>query len=305
MEVNFRTDIKSWLDKLEKLEPQPTTFCPNLKTDSPDPIKAVIFDIYGTLLISASGDIDQASLSSENIRTAMQAGGFDLEKCKPGTCSFLLEQLQVKIQEQHEALKKLGHPYPDVDIFKVWTDMFRAAEEQGLLKLTGEESWTDTIIVFELLSNRVYPMPGMKEILLWIKDKGLPMGIVSNAQFYTPIIMNYFLNGEFLTKQEIDLFEKDLSVFSFNELRAKPDTALFEKFIPTLKSKYKIEPNEAIFVGNDMLKDVVTAKKSGLRTVLFAGDERSLRLREDDDRVRRFFPDFIINDLSQLKDILK
>lgn len=305
MEVNFRTDIKSWLDKLEKLEPLPTTFCPNLKTDSPDPIKAVFFDIYGTLLISASGDIDQASLSSENIKTAMQAGGFNLDSCSPGTCSFLLEQLQLKIEEQHESLKKQGHPYPDVDIFKVWKEMFQAAEEKELIKLNGTESWTDTIIVFELLSNRVYPMPGMKEILNWIKEKGLPMGIVSNAQFYTPVIMNYFLNDTFTAKQEIDGFEKDLTVFSFRELRAKPDTALFHKFLPTLKSKYGIDPNEAIFVGNDMLKDIVTAKKSGLRTVLFAGDERSLRLREDDDRVRRFFPDFIINDLAQLKDILK
>jgi putative hydrolase of the HAD superfamily len=305
MEVNFRTDIKKWLDKLEKLKPQPTTFCPNLKTDSAAPIKAVIFDIYGTLLISSSGDIDQASLSSENMKTAMQAGGFDLEKCQPDTCSFLLEQLHEKIKDQHETLKQNGHPYPDVDIFKVWTGMFASAEEKGLLKLNGKESWADTIIVFELLSNRVYPMPGMKEILLWIKEKELPMGIVSNAQFYTPVIMNYFLNGQFSAQQEIDLFEKDLTVFSFNELRAKPDTALFEKLLPKLKTKYGIEPHEAIFVGNDMLKDIVTAKKSGLRTVLFAGDERSLRLREDDDRVRRSFPDFIINDLAQLKEILK
>ena len=84
--------------------------------------------------------------------------------------------------------------------------MFKAAEEKGLLKLTGNESWPDTIIVFELLSNRVYPMPGMKEILLWIKAKGIPMGIVSNAQFYTPVIMNYFLTGNFSAQQEIDLF---------------------------------------------------------------------------------------------------
>lgn len=305
MEVNFRSDIKTWLDKLEVLKPVPTTFCPNLKTDSPYPVKAVIFDIYGTLLISSSGDIDQASLSNENMQAALKAGGFDIDECKPETCSFLLEQLQIQIEEQHKSLKEKGHPYPDVDIFKVWKSMFKAAEEKDLLKLTGNESLPDTIIVFELLSNRVYPMPGMKEILLWIKEKGIPMGIVSNAQFYTPIIMNYFLTGDFSTQQEIDLFEQDLSVFSYKELRAKPDTALFEKFIPVLKSEYNIQPQEAIFVGNDILKDVYTANKAGLRTVLFAGDERSLRLREDDSRVRGLFPDFIINDLEQLKDILK
>ncbi|WP_297098677.1 HAD family hydrolase [uncultured Draconibacterium sp.] len=292
------------MDSSEQLQPIPTTFCPNLKTDSKEKIKAVIFDIYGTLLISSSGDIDQASLNKDNMRAAMEAGGFDFSGCKEETCSFLLDQLQVQVKKQHEELKTKGHPYPDVDIFNVWKNMFEAAQTEGLLKLSGDETWEDTIMVFELLSNRVYPMPGMKEVLLEIKKLGIPMGIVSNAQFYTPIIMNYFLTGEFSTDQHIDLFEEDLSVYSFKELRAKPDTALFEKFIPVLNSKYNIEPSEAIFVGNDMLKDVYTATKAGLRTVLFAGDERSLRLREDDPRVKGMFPDFIIKDLQQLLKII-
>nr|WP_319266960.1 HAD family hydrolase [uncultured Draconibacterium sp.] len=304
MELNFRNDIKKWLDSSEKLQPIPTTFCPNLKTDSKEKIKAVIFDIYGTLLISSSGDIDQASLNKDNMRAAMEAGGFDFADCKEEACSFLLNQLQEQVKEQHEALKTKGHPYPDVDIFKVWQGMFEAAQNKGLLKLSGNESWSDTIMVFELLSNRVYPMPGMKEVLLEIKKMGIPIGIVSNAQFYTPIIMNYFLTGEFSTDHHINLFEEDLSVYSYKELRAKPDTALFEKFIPILNSKYNIEPSETIFVGNDMLKDVYTATKAGLRTVLFAGDERSLRLREDDERVKGMFPDFIINDLQQLTKII-
>jgi len=228
------------LDNSEKLEPIATTFCPNLKTDSKEKIKAVIFDIYGTLLISSSGDIDQASLDEGNMQKAMEAGGFDLNNCKANVCNFLLDQLQQQIKSQQILLKEQGYPFPDVDIFKVWKAMFEAAREKGFLKLTGNESWADTIMVFELLSNRVYPMPGMKEVLLEIKKLGLPMGIVSNAQFYTPIIMNYFLTGEFSNKQNIDLFDEDLSVFSYKELRAKPDNALFDKFIQALNSKYNI-----------------------------------------------------------------
>ena len=305
MELNFRSDIKQWLDNSEKLEPIPTTFCPNVKNESNQDIKAVIFDIYGTLLISSSGDIDQAILNKENMQSAMEAGGFDVHECKDQTCSFLLEQLQEKIAVQHKELRAKGHPFPDVDIFRVWKEMLKEAQNEGLIKLSGDESWSDAIIVFELLSNKVYPMPGMKEVLLAIKEKGIPIGIVSNAQFYTPILMNYFLSGTFSTKQEIEYFEKDLTVFSFQELRAKPDTALFNKFLPTLEQKYDIRASEAIFVGNDMLKDVYTANNAGVRTVLFAGDERSLRLREKDPRVKGLFPDFIINQLSQLTDIIK
>lgn len=305
MELNFRSDIKKFLAQLEELQPVPTTFCPNLKTDSSDKIKAVIFDIYGTLLISDSGDIDETSLNAGNLQQALEAGGFDVNSCNKETCSFILKLLPEKIKAQHEELHEKGYPFPDVDIFRVWKEMLEEAENKKLLKTNGNESLPDTIFVFEILSNRVFPMPGMKELILWLREKKIPMGIVSNAQFYTPIIMNYFLTGEFSNRQEIEYFEPGLSVFSFKELRAKPDTALFDKFIPELESKYNILASETLFVGNDMLKDVYTARKSGLKTVLFAGDERSLRLREGDERVRRLFPDFIINDLSQLKNILK
>jgi putative hydrolase of the HAD superfamily len=147
-------------------------------------------------------------------------------------------------------------------------------------------------------------MPGMKEVLIGLKDKGIPLGIVSNAQFYTPIIMNYFLTGEFSIKQDIDIFDPELSVFSYKELRAKPDVRLFDKIKLTLQNKYNLKPSDAIFVGNDMLKDVYTAKNSGLKTALFSGDKRSLRIRENDLRVKGIFPDFFINDLKQILQII-
>lgn len=302
MELNFKSNIKGWLDNLVELQPIPTDFCPNLKTTSPP--KAVIFDIYGTLIISSSGDIDQASMSKQSMKEAMNAGGFE-KNLTNSVYSFLLEQLPLKIKSNHRELKAKGHPFPDVDIFKVWNEMFEEAENAALLKRKGTESLADVIFIFELLSNKVFPMPDMKEVLLALKEKNIPLGIVSNAQFYTPIIMNYFLTGEFSTEQEIDLFDPELCVYSYKELRAKPDVKLFNKINSSLANKYNLEPSDAIFVGNDMLKDVYTATNSGLRTVLFSGDERSLRLREDDQRVKGMFPEFFINELKQILEIVK
>ena len=305
MELNFKTDIKKWLDNQPVLQPVKTSFCPNLKpnSDKTPQIKAVIFDIYGTLLISSSGDIDQATLNTRHMKTALAESNFvNFNKELP---EFLLQKLPEKIKLQQQEIKEKGHPFPDIDIFRVWNEMLFDAQNSKLIKLTGSESVTDAIFIFELLSNPVYPMPGMKEILFELKKKNIPLGIVSNAQFYTPILMNYFLNRTFSKKQYIDLFDADLSVFSYNELRAKPDVALFEKFLPTLKKKYGVNAHETVFVGNDMLKDIYTAKKAHLQTILFAGDERSLRLREDDQRVKGIFPDYIITELSQILNLVK
>ncbi len=301
MEPNFKTDIKKWLNNLEPMKPENAGFCPNLKTVEKG--KAVIFDIYGTLLISSSGDIQEATFSEDNMLQALDAGKFSTSD--PSLASFLLEQLREKIAARQKELQADGHHHPEVDIFEVWQTMVEEARQKKLLQTTVEESLTDTIMVFELLSNPVYPMPGMKEIIQELHERNIPLGIVSNAQFYTPVIMNWFLTGELTGKQHIEYFDPEISVFSYQELRAKPDTALFEKIIPVLENKYNLAPGEVFFVGNDMLKDISTAKKTGFRTVLFAGDDRSLRLYEGDERVRRLFPDFILNDLHQITRIVQ
>lgn len=305
MELNFKTDIKKYLDKQVELQPVKTSFCPNLKPNSAatKPIKAVIFDIYGTLLISSSGDIDHASLHAGHMKTALISGGF--LNVNDQNSAFLLDQLPKQIKIQQNELKGKGHPIPEINAFTVWRAMLNEAQKQKIIQLNGNESLADAIFVFEILSNKVYPMPGMKEVLNKLKEKNIPLGIVSNAQFYTPILMNYFLSGKFSKKQSIDYFDEDITVFSFRELRAKPDVKLFHNLIPKLKEKHGVNPEEAVFVGNDMLNDTYTAQKAGLQTILFAGDERSLRLRENDERVKGLFPDFIITELLQILNIVK
>ena len=44
---------------------------------------------------------------------------------------------------------------------------------------------------------------------------------------------------------------------------------------------------------------------TGMRTALFAGDARSLRMRETDPRVNGVDPDIVLTDLDQLIDCLE
>jgi putative hydrolase of the HAD superfamily len=57
-------------------------------------------------------------------------------------------------------------------------------------------------------------------------------------------------------------------------------------------------------VGNDKLNDIWPATQLGLKTALFAGDQRSLRLRENDVRCSGLEPDLVITRLSQLSDFI-
>jgi len=53
-----------------------------------------------------------------------------------------------------------------------------------------------------------------------------------------------------------------------------------------------------------MLKDVYPAQSTGMQTALFAGDTRSLRLRKDDPRTSDITPDYIIDSLEQIREII-
>ena len=124
-------------------------------------------------------------------------------------------------------------------------------------------------------------------------------GIISNAQFYTPLLLEKFLNAS-LKKAG---FADDLLIFSYQTEYAKPSEHLFHLAKRRLE-KRGIATGETLYLGNDMLNDILPAQKIGFKTALFAGDKRSLRLRQDDGRCKDTVPDIIITDLLQLLDYL-
>jgi putative hydrolase of the HAD superfamily len=152
---------------------------------------------------------------------------------------------------------------------------------------------------YECLVNPVYPMPSLGFVLEDVQNAGLSMGIVSNAQFFTPLLFEAFLGKGI---KELG-FAEELCVFSFLVGEAKPSARLFEIPRDILLDR-GIDPESILYVGNDMLNDILCAKDAGFRTALFAGDSRSLRLREGDGRVRDCEPDWIITSLDQLQAFL-
>ncbi len=199
------------------------------------------------------------------------------------------------IKEDHQNSKAQGPAYPEVDILEIWG---RLLTKLGLAPM-DDNTLAQTAIKFECAVNPVWPMPGLESVLESLHKRGFPLGIVSNAQFYTPIMLENFTG----TSLGALGFQEDLSVWSYKERLGKPSVELFEKLNRSLSAK-GIDPDQTLYVGNDMLNDIWTASQAGLKTALFAGDKRSLRLRESDERCQGLEPDVIITELNQLIHIL-
>jgi putative hydrolase of the HAD superfamily len=152
---------------------------------------------------------------------------------------------------------------------------------------------------YELAVNPVFPMPGARETLEVLRKRGLRLGLISNAQFFTPLLFRDFFDD---SPEELG-FDPGLLIYSFEIGEAKPSPALFAPALERLSS-LGISPESCVYVGNDMLNDIYGAARSGFKTVLFAGDRRSLRLREDTPPPEKIRPDRIIRHLSDLAGIL-
>ncbi len=301
MEETYLNFIKPFLDTTEELSIIPTGVEASYSKEKN--CKALIFDIYGTLIISASGDIDQDEFSGTMYREALEAAGYDVKTENDEELIKMHDVFLMMLEIHKKKEKARGSIFPEVDILAVWKDVLEESERLKLLRLSEAGNLKLFVFVLELKSNKVWPMPGLKNLVARLKTTGLPLGIVSNAQFYTPVIMNYFLYNEIKGRAFLDGFDEDLSVFSYKELKGKPDKAIYEVMLPALK-KRGIKPEEVLFVGNDMLKDIYAASQVGFKTVFYAGDQRAYRPRNEHPEASKVKPDHVITELTQLFEII-
>jgi putative hydrolase of the HAD superfamily len=286
-------------DRTHPLEPQPTSLEASLPRVAA-PVQAVLFDVYGTLISSGVGDIsldqsaDQSTLIQQLIETT------DLTWKVNPTAINLAACFNEEIQKDHIAAKELGIPHPEVDILEIWSRLLSVWTNPPKNSLDLAALTAKLAIEYECTVNPVWPNEACREILDAIRTKSLSLGIVSNAQFYTPIMLEAFLGNDLTTLG----FAEDLRVWSYQKRRGKPDPTLYHDIAHTLKSNYNIAPEQTLFVGNDMLKDIWAATQAGFKGVLFAGDARSLRLREDDVRCRDLKPYATVTSLSQINQLL-
>lgn len=289
--------MKILIDRITELsrplEPLPT----GIKIDLHpiDGIDTVLFDIYGTLLISGSGDVGTAAAtdSSEALTQALRDAGYEGDLERAGYLGP--DMMKQEIRKWHETARGQGVEFPEVEISRVWKNLIEKFQGLELVQPDPDEAKILRLAVeYECRVNPVWPMPGALETIRMLKARGFRLGIVSNAQFYTPLI----LHALFGSSPEGLGFEPDLCVWSCEALRAKPDVQLFQGLDKS------VDLSRVLYVGNDMLNDVWTATQAGCRTVLFAGDKRSLRLRENDPRCKSLIPTAIVDDLRQIAEMV-
>ncbi len=274
------------------LEPVPTDERAELR--ELEGLRAVLFDLYGTLLVSGSGEVGTvAAPCDQAIGEALAAVGLRLVGPRQEAAEMWFET----IRRTHARERAEGIDYPEVQVVELWGELLEDLHGRGWLdgRPTGDVDLARLAVEYEARANPCWPMPGLKGCLSSLRAKGKLLGIISNAQFYTPELFPALLDVD---SEQLG-FDAELVFYSYQHGRAKPGTWLHQRAVERLAGR-GIGPAEVLYVGNDMLNDVWPAARVGFATGLFAGDRRSLRWRREEAELAGLRPDVILTTLAEL-----
>ena len=213
----------------------------------PAAFRAVIFDIYGTLLVAAPGGVKPDPLADPMLRDILRQFGH------PPPLSPSSDLHAAVLRHQAAA----GVPHPEVDLRALWRE---------ILSLAPGTDTSPLVEAIEAAWHPATPMPGAENFIQRLSRCGISLGLLSNAQSNTLASLGGVA----------DLFAPELTVLSYQHGLAKPSPELFQILRDRLAGR-GIAPAETLFIGNDPLQDIIPAAAAGFQTALFTGHPESLR----------------------------
>lgn len=212
-------------------------------------VRAIICDVYRTILDvrAAPADAEERwrSLFTEAFRSAPT---LTLEQLA-GRCRSI-------VQDDHGEAHRRGISHPEVN----WPSVMRRA--LPILDTLPRAKLDTFVFDHAQLSRSLQIMPGCVPVLQQCVQRGVLLGIVSNAQAYTLRELQLILSRSGL---DPGIFQPDLTFWSFEHGFSKPDPHVFQILDARLQNR-QIEGSETLLIGDREDNDISPARTAGWRT---------------------------------------
>ncbi|MBM3888198.1 MAG: HAD family hydrolase [Verrucomicrobia bacterium] len=212
-------------------------------------IRAVIFDIYGTLLEVAPPPAD-----AEARWNGLWREHFSAEP-RLSLAEFAAACEQV-VARDHAAARAAGIEFPEI----YWPDVV-AETVSGLASLSGPQR-DEFMFRHAQLLHTVRFAAGAAGTLRQLARDGCLLGLASNCQPYTVRELDLALASAGLAR---DIFTPALCFRSFEHGFSKPDPHVFRLLTVRLRT-LGISPAETLMVGDRLENDIEPARAQGWQT---------------------------------------
>jgi|ERR1043166_3736748 putative hydrolase of the HAD superfamily len=209
-------------------------------------VRAVIFDIYNTLLEKGPPPPD-----AEQKWGVLWESKFEAAP-RISLAEFAKECGRI-ITREHDAARAVGVKYPEV----YWPQIIlEACPELAALPKHARE---DFVLQHTYLRHTIRMMPGAAAALRALSSDGLHLGLASNAQPYTLHELEHALTDAGLS---LKIFDPALTIFSFQIGFSKPDPHFFRMLTARLRVM-GVHVEETMMIGNSPENDVIPARAQG------------------------------------------
>ncbi len=236
-------------------------------------IKAVISDIYTTLIDIKTDEGNEDVY--RRLASYLKYQGVYLSSDELKWFFFEKKAMQKKASTEE---------YPEVDYRGVWQDILRENLYRPYKEIEGSTMVQDVIRLHRSLSvEKIKLYRGVFGTLDRLKQR-YRLGIVSDSQpdHAYPELQMLGIHGFF-----------NAIIVSAEYGYRKPDVRLFAECLKQLG----VMPDESVYLGNDTFRDVKGAKDAGMKAVLI--------MTKYGQKSGNATPDFIIDKIEQIDDVLK
>ena len=240
-------------------------------------IRALAFDANGTLIrILTDEGSDQIFRSIAHFLTYQ---GIDLHRDQ------IRELYFATLKQQQRASP---HRHPEFDAVDIWRSMITAHATDFTHALAAQKLEQMPLFLAEMARgisrHQLGLYPYAREVLDVLRER-YPLALVTDAQ-------SAYARGELHKVGLLDYF--DPLVVSGDHGYRKPDPRLFRVALAGMG----VAGEHALYVGNDMYRDIFGARQVGMTTVMFDSDQGCKQYAD-------CLPEFTITDLRQLLRILE
>lgn len=212
-------------------------------------LRAIIFDLYGTLLEFGPPPVDADRRWEQNWRT-------NLGSAPRISLAQFIAECRCVVAAEHAAARARGIVYPEV----YWPAVVDAVIPEWSLQPMAERA---TLPVYHAdLMHTVRLMPGAADALHAAQQASLLLGLASNCQPYSLRELDAALAPAGLSPA---IFEPRLSFLSFEHGFSKPDPHVFRLLTARLRH-LGVAPEEALMVGDRADNDLDPARAHGWQT---------------------------------------
>jgi putative hydrolase of the HAD superfamily len=239
-------------------------------------IRAVAFDVNGTLVRILTDDgMEQIFRSIAHFLTYQ---GIDLHRHQVRDLYF---------QHMKEQQRASPEEHPEFDAVGIWRSIVQAHQTEFTRALPAEKLEQMPLFLAEMYRGisrcRLRLYPHVREVLDVLRER-YPLAVVTDAQ-------SAYARGELHKVGLLDYF--DPIVVSGDHGYRKPDRRLFQLALDGIG----VAAEHALYVGNDMHRDIFGAQEAGMTTVMVESDQGA-------DVHLDCVPDYRITDLRDLLTIL-